>query len=113
MGNKGLRVWEGYTLNKNYVKKLIGYAWKCAALYRRSNSFHWKRGSDHTEESFCEIESDCASSDPMDDVSGAVKVLKEKTGSYYNFQNERLDSEMVPMDVESFPKEFRDLLRLN
>jgi hypothetical protein len=49
----------------------------------------------------------------MDDVSGAVKVLKEKTGSYYNFQNERLDSEMVPMDVESFPKEFRDLLRLN
>ena len=49
----------------------------------------------------------------MDDVSGGVKVLSEKTGSYDNFQNERLDSEMVPMEIESFPKEFRDLLRMN
>ncbi|MEE4602972.1 MAG: hypothetical protein V2J65_16945, partial [Desulfobacteraceae bacterium] len=34
------------------------------------------------------------------DADGAVKVLSEKAGPDNNFQNDSLDSELVPTDIE-------------
>jgi hypothetical protein len=46
-------------------------------------------------------------------IPRGVKVLSEKTGNDDNFKNDRLDSELVPVEVESFSNEYRDLLRMN
>ena len=40
-------------------------------------------------------------------------MLSGKTEIDDNFQNDRFDSELVPVEVESFSSEFRDLLRMN
>jgi len=37
-----------------------------------------------------EIEGDCVSGDPMDETSGGVKVLSEKTVNDKNFYNDRM-----------------------
>ena len=44
---------------------------------------------------------------------GGVKVLSEKTGLDDNFQNDILDSELVPVKVGNLADEFRGLLQMN
>jgi hypothetical protein len=47
------------------------------------------------------------------DADGAVKVLSEKTGLDNNFQNDSLDSELVPAGIDNLADKFRDLLQMN
>ena len=47
------------------------------------------------------------------DADGAVKVLSEKTGPDNNFQNDSLDSELVPAGIDNLADEFRGLLQMN
>ena len=47
------------------------------------------------------------------DADGAVKVLSEKTGTDNNFQNDCLDSELVPAGIDNLADEFRGLLQMN
>ena len=47
------------------------------------------------------------------DADGAVKVLSEKSWPDKNFQNDSLDSELVPAGIDNFADEFRGLLQMN
>ena len=40
-------------------------------------------------------------------------MLSEKTGYDNNFQNAGVDFEQIPINIEGFSDEFRDLLRMN
>ena len=44
------------------------------------------------------------------DADGGVKVLSEKTGSDVNFQNARIDTELVPASIGNLPDEITGLL---
>ncbi|MGA9263481.1 MAG: hypothetical protein WBV95_16000, partial [Desulfobacterales bacterium] len=46
------------------------------------------------------------------DADRVVKVLSEKTGSVDNFQNDRLNSELAPADIDNLADEFRGLLQI-
>jgi hypothetical protein len=47
------------------------------------------------------------------DADGAVKVLSEKTGPDNNFQNDSLDSGLVPETIDNLADEFSGLLQMN
>jgi hypothetical protein len=51
-------------------------------------------------------------SEPQDDDK-AVKVLSEKTGLDDNFQNDNLDSKIIPARIDNLGDEFRGLLQMN
>ena len=55
----------------------------------------------------------CRKKSVPQDADGGVKLLSEKTVKDDNFQNERSNSESIPVEVESFSIEFRELLRMN
>ena len=47
------------------------------------------------------------------DTDGGVTVLSEKTGLDDNFQNDRLDSGLVPAGIDNLADEFSGLLQMN
>ena len=44
------------------------------------------------------------------DADRAVKVLSEKIGYDFNFQNDRFDTELVPASIGNLPDEIMGLL---
>ena len=47
------------------------------------------------------------------DADGGVKVLSEKTGPDNHFQNNCLDSKLVPETIDNLTNEFSGLLQMN
>ena len=99
------------TFKENYVKKLIGYACRGTALYGLSDSVGRLK---NVAKMLSGIDAkEYINENPLPlDADRAVKVLSEKTGSVDNFQNDRLNSELAPADIDNLEDEFRGLLQI-
>jgi hypothetical protein len=72
-----------------------------------------RRGDEPTVLAKMEVENYNGEKSVPLDVEGAVKVLSEKTGPYNNFQNNCLDSGLVPAGIDNLADEFSGLLQMN
>ena len=79
-------MWKGYTFKENYVKKLIGYAWKRTGVYGLLDSVGPLKNIAMMLPGIDAKESINKNSLPLNAVGG-VEVLSENTGYGDNFQN--------------------------
>jgi hypothetical protein len=99
-----------YQLTGDFRWDLGGEYWELYDLGIEESDPYEEHTADHVHN-----DSDVrADEHPETSATGeGVKVLSEKTGSDDKFQNDRIDSELVPVSIDGLSEEFGELLRMN
>jgi len=116
MGQAFIRVAERPCLPNPY--QLIGdFRWDLGGEYWELYDLGIEESDPYEEHTGDHVHNDSdvrADEHPETSATGeGVKVLSEKTGSDDKFQNDRIDSELVPVSIDGLSEEFGDLLQMN